>query len=250
MGTLPALAGVGAAPLLLLASTAPTLAQIPPPPVVEVMSEAMDAPRRLSIFRGAACRETLEGCVVAYMADGDTLHGFLRRAPADAATDRLVVVGIHNDHTDRTGRARPGELLRDADRGRYRAFERFVAEELIAFVEGEARRPAADRWVVGYSNGGAWAIDMLERRRDLFGGAAAFSVADQSTRGRKVSGARAFLGAGRQESLSYGAYTRASAEALRSAGANVEERYVPGDHSPATWAPLFWWWAAAATSGR
>lgn len=225
-------------------------AQIPAPPVVEVQSEALDGARRLSIFRGRDCRETLDGCVVAYMADGDTLHGFLRRAPVDAATNRLVVVGIHNDHTDRTGRARPGELLRDVDRGRYRAFERFLIDELIPFVEGETRRPAADRWVVGYSNGGAWAIDMLERRRDVFGGAAAFSVADQSTRGRKVSGARVFLGAGRQESSSYGAYTRASAAALKAAGARVQEHYVPGDHSPVTWAPLFWWWAAAATGGR
>lgn len=229
---------VGGAAWMLAA--APALAALPAPRVVEVTSKAMEGPRRLSIFRGNACRERLDGCTVIYMADGEMLHRFLREAPTGATFDRLVVVGLHNDHTDRTGRARQGELLRDDDRARYRAFEQFLTKEVVVYVEGPAPGPADNRFTLGFSNGGAWAIDMLERRRELFGGTVAMSVADQSTRGRKVTGARVFLGSGRHEAAYYD-YTRASATALKGAGAKVEERYVPGDHNPATWTALFWW---------
>lgn len=229
---------VGGAALMFAAG--PAVSALPAPQVVEVTSEAMEGPRRLSIFRGDACREALDGCRVIYMADGEMLHRFLREAPAGATADRLVVVGLHNDHTDRTGRARQGELLRDDDRARYRAFEQFVTREVVTYVEGATPRPADDRFTLGFSNGGAWAIDMLERRREVFCGTVAMSVADQSTRGRKITGARVFLGSGRHEAAYY-IYTRRSADALKGAGAKVEERYVPGDHNPATWTALFWW---------
>ncbi|THC46202.1 hypothetical protein [Massilia sp. Mn16-1_5] len=196
--------------------------------------------RKVSVFRGAACRRGIAGCIVIYTSDGHTTDQFVHNALANGIDMRgIVIAGVHNAELDTNG-ARIEELLLDVNPARYDAFMRFVTQDLAGQIEGGAR--PRRRIVAGYSNGGAWAYDALVSQGGHFDGAIIMSPAQWRTRSEEaLDGRRAFVGAGHMERGFYKNAT-AIAPALRARGALVNEIYVPSGHGMNTWVNI---WNAA-----
>lgn len=198
-------------------------------------------PRTVTVVKGTACRKSLSGCTMIYLADGDSAVDFASNALVKQVDmRRFVIVGIHNAR--KTGdidaiNTRIGELLRGTDVPRYEAFMRFVTGDVLRQVEGgetPLRRIAA-----GYSNGGVWAVDALLANPAVFAGAISMSPGIPALRAAPpLPGQRVFLGAGHMEPPFHRA-TLAIAQALKERGIKVEETYVPSGHSMNTWINLW-----------
>jgi hypothetical protein len=204
------------------------------------------AARKVTVFKGAACRETVAACTVVYTPDGHDTAKFVDNALANGIDlRRVVVVGVHNADVDPAG-SRIEELVLDSNPVRYDAFMRFVTEDLRRQIEGSAR-PLV-RLAAGYSNGGAWAYDALVSQGRHFDGAIIMSPAQWRTRGEAVlQGRRVFVGAGYMERPFY-QNAKAITAVLEARGAQVSEVYVPSGHGLNTWVNI--WNAALPALGR
>jgi hypothetical protein len=202
--------------------------------------------RKVTVFRGAACRETVASCSVIYTPDGHVTAKFVENALAHGIDlRRVVVAGVHNADIDPTG-SRIEELVLDANPVRYDAFMRFVTQDLVRHIEGGTR--PRRRLAAGYSNGGAWAYDALVSQGGHFDAAIIMSPAQWRTRSEGVlPGRLAFIGAGYMERGFY-QHASAIATALKARGASVTEVYVPSGHGLNTWVNV--WNAAMAELGR
>jgi enterochelin esterase-like enzyme len=201
--------------------------------------------RGINVYKGARCQRSVARCKVLYLADGNGFEIFLNNSPSPQALrvlDRMVIVGIDNPGDDnRFGEKRMGELLAVAgDKEAYGAFEHFVVEEVIPFVEPR-RVPPKARSVGGWSNGGAWAMSMGLEHGDLFGTALAFSNGSwrRPERAPDAKTLRVKFGGGTLERSSQ--KFQKDARTLADLGASVDELYVVGGHSMSTWNALFWW---------
>lgn len=199
--------------------------------------------RSLTILKGRACHGNLAHCTVIYMPDGHSVttlvkNSLLRHIPID----RYVFVGIHNDAVDSIN-SRIFELLFDYDVQRYDSFMQFATDDVVKKVEG-ASRPAR-RFVAGYSNGGAWALDVLFKKPALFNGAIAMSIAQWDFKSdADLTGHIVFVGAGTMETSFYSNSTKIAA-GLKARHALVSERYPPSGHSMTTWLNI---WNGALTA--
>lgn len=196
------------------------------------MNEEFGA-RDVTVIKGSSCLSSLSPCIVIYMADGESLAFMVKSALLEQRDlSRFIFVGIHNakiqDHA-----VRIDELLYGYNQPRYDAFLEFVTATLIPHIEMK-EIPLA-RYSAGYSNGGAWALDMLLTKPDIFTGAIVMSPAEWSSRtDTRLDERNVFIGAGHME-LPFYAKARASAPLLRERGAMVQELYIPSGHSMNTW---------------
>ncbi|MDR7118994.1 alpha/beta hydrolase-fold protein [Caulobacter sp. BE254] len=210
-----------------------------------INSHYLKESRDIYEYRGRLCEHSLVGCKVIYLADGAQFSIFLNNSPSPKdlkALDLMVIVGIANpSKDDQFGGKRTGELLADAgDNPDFDAFERFVTEEVIPFVESTPV-PRTARSVGGWSNGGAWALSVALDRSDLFGSALAFSNGtwQPPSRAAPAKGLKVKFGGGTLERSPK--IFEADARKVAATGASLDEHYVVGGHSISTWNALFWW---------
>ncbi len=189
--------------------------------------------RDVTVIKGSSCLVHLAGCVVVYMPDGESLGGLVANSLANRIDlNRFVFVGIHNSKVD-VSSSRIEELLYGYMPERFGSFMRFTTSELRQKIEN-SQHPAL-RFVAGFSNGGAWALDALIAKPDLFDGAIAMSPAQWKSRNdAALSEKVVFVGAGLLETNFYRASQSYSA-ALKLRGAKVREIYVPSGHGMNTW---------------
>lgn len=195
--------------------------------------------RKVTVIKGRACLQNLTVCQVIYMADGQSLVFLVKNALLDQRDlSHFVFVGIYNaEAKENTNNIRIDELLFGYHPARYDAFMHFSTVTLIQEIEGEDL-PLA-RYSAGYSNGGAWAYDMLLARPDVFSGAIIMSPAEWKSRAdTRLTERRVFIGAGHLES-GFLANARAMAPDVRSRGALVQEIYVPSGHGMNTWTNIW-----------
>lgn len=138
----------------------------------EVPSQALGAPRRVSVYRppGAPAGPL----PVVYATDGQFFAPYARRV--DAAIEQgsvppCIIVASHASN-QRTGEYFPG-----FDPRRFDAHERFFVDELAAWAEAElpVRTDRAGRAVFGCSDGGAHALTMGLGHADRYGHVIAYS---------------------------------------------------------------------------
>jgi enterochelin esterase-like enzyme len=223
--------------------------------VIQFESHALGEKRRIDIYVPPVASRAGKFPVL-YLADGD-VAGFAPIAEALTADGRaapFIIVGIHPG----TGRASgcaaepcdqrrldykiddsPGPRLADTPFGRHL---RFVADELIPFVEREypASPRREDRVTMGYSNGASWAFAAAEQRPDLFGNVLAMSSSSKmaAAQGARLAGTRVYAGAGLFEQ-DFHDITLNTVDAARAAGARTRWRPIVSGHSRPMWDILF-----------
>lgn len=193
--------------------------------------------RTVSIFRGAACKETIANCSVIYLADGHRLDGLLSAALRNGRLlTELVVVGIHNADSGGSQR-RIAELLRASAEPEFDLFKTFVMHTVRDQVErGQVPKK---RYAAGMSNGGAWALDMLAEQPDLFDGAIVMSPAIWNTPAdMQVGGKHVTIGAGLLEDGMLRS-ARRIAGICEDKGASVAVIYPPSGHSMNSWVNIW-----------
>ncbi|AVR97703.1 hypothetical protein C9I28_20220 [Pseudoduganella armeniaca] len=193
--------------------------------------------RTVSIFRGAACKQTIANCTVVYMADGQSLQRLLLAAWRNGRRlADLVFVGVHNADTGGSNR-RIAELLRVSEEPDFELFKAFVFGTVRDRVEsGQAPRK---RYAGGMSNGGAWALSMLAEQPDLFDGAIVMSPAIwHEPASMEVAGKALIIGAGLLED---GMLRQAQkiAGLCSDKGASVAAIYPPSGHSMNSWVNIW-----------
>ena len=193
----------------------------------------------MTVYRppGPACR--LPGCI---LADGASARGFaqvLEPAILAGTVPPVVLVGVHNavDPGRPWPDRRSQEYLPGRNRRRFGAHLRFVTDEVIPWAASQ-HGAAEGSWVSsGFSNGGAWAVAAAQRRPDVFGAVAAFSVGvvpRQLSGAARTAGVRHYLAAGTLET-GFRRATRQWAERLQRAGLPCLYQEWVGGHDP------FWW---------
>ena len=166
---------------------------------------------------------------------------------------RVILVGIESARTTTDPSCAPRcdprsrEYLIDipgatAEESRFDAHARFVAEEVIPFVEARfpVMRTREGRATAGFSSGGAWAVTMAARHPELFGNTIGLSVAwrPAAQAAAELGRTRVFLGAGRLEPR-FLERTTLVAQNARAAGAEVRLITPNAGHSLANWDILF-----------
>ncbi|WP_241693620.1 alpha/beta hydrolase-fold protein [Caulobacter sp. SSI4214] len=220
-----------------------------PGPVVPrrrtIDSRYLKSRRDIYEYRGRLCQRRLSRCKIVYLADGSSYAPFLSHVPSSAAQkilDHMVIIGIDNaGDDDQFGGKRMSELLAAAgDHAGFDAFERFVTEEVIPFVE---QRPVSRkaRSVGGWSNGGAWALSMALDHGELFSTALMFSNGALKLPSHPVAtkDLKIKFGGGTLERSAK--IFETDAHRIAELGPSVDEFYVVGGHSISTWNALFWW---------
>ena len=195
--------------------------------------------RKVTVIKGDACLLSVAPCQVIYTADGKSLEFMVKSALLDKRDlSRFVFVGIHtSEDKEHAINIRIEELLFGYNPARYDAFMHFVTVTLVQQIERQTA-PLA-RYSAGYSNGGAWALDMLLDKPDIFSGAIIMSPAQwQSRTDTRLPARRVFVGAGQLET-SYHANAHTVTTNLRARGALVQETYVPSGHSMNTWSNVW-----------
>jgi S-formylglutathione hydrolase FrmB len=193
------------------------------------------------------------------------LHGY----PADPAAMAATLPQLLDQQICRTGRpfvlavpdGRSGDLdteWGDDSAGRF-AIETFVTSSAVELVEGDLRRPAVARAIVGFSMGGYGAAALALRHPDEYRQVAAFSGYFHVDDPDRVFGAdtarhapdqlvdagvgqRYFLVEGTSEDtgLEHGSIRGEAdrfAGLLRTAGITVDVTHPPGGHDESTWYP-------------
>lgn len=141
--------------------------------------------------------------IVLFCTDGQTVDAFARRIKRELSEQEfpsVVIVGAHSSQY-RSQEYTPGE-----NQSRFRRHEHFFVEELPQWLHAEFGLKA-DRnrtAVFGVSLGGAFALTMAARHRNLFGLVIAFSVAGlfesyQRTQDANETTPRFYLSAGSRE---------------------------------------------------
>lgn len=189
-------------------------------------------PKNIEIFRGRHCATTIAECKIIYTADGGIETFIVNAEAARIQFDDFVFVGIPSSNENRIG-----ELLKGHDQGSFDAFLRFVVVDLRLAIE--KNETPKGRYVAGYSNGGAWALDALLFHPELFNGAILMSPASWELQSRvNLKNKKVFLGAGELET---GFFPGAQeiARITSDLGAEVKTSYSKSGHSMNTWVPIW-----------
>ena len=204
-----------------------------------LVSAALRGERELTVYQPPGAGRPVPGCV---LADGESVRGF---APAvDSAIEAgavppVLLVGLHNAVGVLTSGSdlRAQEYLPGHNRRRFDAHLRFVTGEVLPWA-GERFGPVAGPWIAaGFSNGAAWAIAAAQRRPDLIGAVAAFSVGVVPRRisgAARSAGVRHYLAAGTLEP-GFRRSTREWAERLDRAGLACRHEEWIGGHDQVWW---------------
>lgn len=208
---------------------------------ISVSSAVLPEARRVYIYRSPAPES--DGLrVVVYMADGqiaDDVARVVEPLVLAGSIPPVLIVGVEAA----AGAARHEEYVPALGKrsGRFDAYQRFLAAELLPFVE---RRHGVSgsrvcRMAAGVSNGADWAIATALRQPRLFTHVVAFaagwSVADVPADAAATS---FYLGAGTLDTR-YHRNTRRIAAALAAAGVRQHFADVVGGHDIAVWTHLF-----------
>lgn len=202
--------------------------------MLPIASEAM--PRKITVFKGRACQQSITACTVIYLVDGDSLAPLLQNSVFNKVVlDKFVFVGIHNSSVDASA-TRIKEMLPGYDAAVHASFMAFTTVLVPTRVEN-GEKPLR-RYVAGYSNGGAWALEVLTTTPARYDGAIVMSPASWKIPQTLPRGRQLFIGAGLMES---GAKTQsmAIAEAFRKDGDQVSERYPAAGHSMNSWLSIW-----------
>ena len=189
-------------------------------------------PKNIEIFRGRHCVTTIAGCKIIYTADGGIDAFIVNAEAARIQFDDFVFVGIPSSNENRIG-----ELLKGRDQDSFDAFLRFVVVDLRLAIE--KNETPKGRYVAGYSNGGAWALDALLFHPDLFNGAILMSPASWELQSRvSLKNKKLFVGAGELE-MGYIQRTQEIVKITIDLGAEVKTSYSKSGHSMNTWVPIW-----------
>jgi len=185
------------------------------------------------VFRGKNCVTSITQCNVIYAADGESISTFVQHAYANKINlDQFVFVGIPNPAAKRME-----ELLYGRNQSIFNVFMSFVAIDLRKAIEKDEQPKA--RYVAGYSNGGAWALDALILNSDKFDGAIVMSPGSWKTKDNiNVRGKQIFLGAGELEP-GFFKQTQVVDKLMLDLGADVKRKYSKSGHSMNTWVPIW-----------
>jgi predicted esterase len=150
-----------------------------------IESKAMSMPRDLVIYEPPAVGDQLLGGVI-YAGDGGAVDSFakvLEPLIVSGRVPRILLVGMVSS-TEDLGRAREYLLTLEDDNSTFVKHEQFFVDEVVPAIERDYALPndAAHRATFGFSNSGAWAIDMALRHPQLIGRVLGFSPA-----GRKAA---------------------------------------------------------------
>jgi enterochelin esterase-like enzyme len=202
-------------------------------------SVALRGERELTVYRPPGAGRPVPGCL---LADGEAVRGFapaLEVAIEAGAVPPVLLVGLHNAPGFMESRSdlRAQEYLPGHNRRRFAAHLRFATDEVTGWA-GERFGPVAGPWVAaGFSNGAAWAIAAAQRRPDLIGAVAAFSVGVVPGRisgAARSAGVRHYLAAGTLEP-GFRRSTREWAERLARAGLGCRHEEWTGGHDQVWW---------------
>ena len=117
-------------------------------------------------------------CPIVFCADGQAVGTFSKRIESDIRSrdvQEVVLVGVHSSQH------RSQEYTLGQDDLRFRLHEQFFTEELPDWLNAEFGL-ASERHqtgIFGFSHGGAFALTMASRHRDLYGVVIAFSTAGE-----------------------------------------------------------------------
>jgi enterochelin esterase-like enzyme len=204
-----------------------------------LVSHALRAPRRVSVYRPPGPAGPLPACVLADGGATAVLAPSLESAIGAGTVPAVLLVGIHNAPSDAGDRSdlRGQEYVPGLNRRRFDAHLRFVTGEVMPWA-AQQFGPADGPWVAaGFSNGAAWAIAAAQRRPELIGAVAALSAGAVP---RRISGAaraarvRHYLAAGMLEP-GFRRATRNWAERLQRAGLPCRYQEWAGGHD------YLWW---------
>lgn len=189
-------------------------------------------PKNVEIFRGRHCASTITGCKIIYTADGGIEAFIVNADAARIQLDDFIFVGIPSSNENRIG-----ELLKGRDQENFDAFLRFVATDLRLAIE--KNETPKGRYVAGYSNGGAWALDALLFHPELFDGAILMSPAAWELQSRvNLKNKKLFVGAGELE-MGYIQRAQEIVKIMGDLGAEVKTSYSKSGHSMNTWVPIW-----------
>lgn len=214
----------------------------------EFESKALGEKRTIEIYLPKTDRKNLP---VVYLTDGQALKRYVAETEwliDHKKIEPVVLVGLYNGRYrgdmakgfDMELDFRAKEYLKAIGSDRYDMHMRFLAEEVMPYVESKysvsSRRE--DRVLTGYSNGGAYVVTASVDRPELFGNVFAYSVAvflneDLEKAVKDKSLPRYSFAAGSLEPFIVG--TRDAEKILRGAGADTRKvEYVAG-HDPLLW---------------
>ena len=204
-----------------------------------LVSAALRGPRQLTVYQppGAGPGRCRAACwPTGNRSGGSPPAGLGHRG---RAVPPVLLVGLHNavGALPSGSDLRAQEYLPGHNRRRFDAHLRFVTGEVLPWA-GERFGPVAGPWVAaGFSNGAAWAIAAAQRRPDLIGAVAAFSVGVVPRRisgAARSAGVRHYLAAGTLEP-GFRRSTRQWAERLDRAGLPCRHEEWIGGHDQVWW---------------
>ncbi len=211
-------------------------------PTVELDSQALGAPRKVTLYLPPA-PPPATGYPVIYMADGQMLDSYIPLV--DALIRRGVIrpvmlVGAWfgvDPAAPTSSTLRQHEFLKRQDPAAYGRHEAFILDEVVPLAEGRyhaSGRPQ-DRMLFGFSNGADWALTLAADHPGFAGNVAAFSRSRLSDpRFEAATAPRLFLEAGRYEP----AFFKPTEQLCRDAqAAGVTCRFAPyyAGHDTAAW---------------
>jgi hypothetical protein len=209
--------------------------------MIRISSE--DIERKISIFKGRSCLVSVVQCIVIYMADGESLSFFIKNSLKNKVVlDRFIFVGIHNSAVNHV-ETRIKELVYGIDPTFYEAYRRLATMDVPILIE-KKEKPLR-RYVAGFSNGGAWALDTLYNNPLKYDGAIVMSPGQWEFRkADHLPNRRIYIGAGLMET---GVKTSsiAIAAGFRNRETLVIELYPPSGHSVNSWLSI---WLGALTN--
>lgn len=188
----------------------------------------------IKIFKGSECKKNIFHCHIIYSADGGSIMDFVSSAiDQGIILNRFVFVGIANSaNSDRVG-----ELLFGRKEKVFNAFMNFVTSDLITEIEKDGIPKS--RYVAGYSNGGAWALDALMLHPGKFDGAIVMSPAVWKLKTKEhYFGKKIFIGAGLLEQNIIEPTTNIVSQ-LSILDFQLLPTYPQAGHSLNTWVPIW-----------
>lgn len=190
-------------------------------------------PKEIEIVKGAHCKQSIYSCSVIYAADGESILTFVDNALTHKINiDNFVFVGIPNQSENRIQ-----ELLYGYDDKIFDAFMNFVTRVLVNAIEN-GEQPKF-RFVGGFSNGGAWALDALNMYKDKFDGAIVMSPAEWEFKSdSNLKGKEIFIGSGLLE-RNLVKHTKSIASKLQELGATTHTLYPQSGHAMNSWVQIW-----------
>jgi len=204
-----------------------------------LISDALRAPRRVTVYRPPGPAGPLPACVLADGGAAAVLAPCLESAIGAGTVPPVLLVGIHNAPSDAGDRSdlRAQEYVPGFNRRRFDAHLRFVTGEVMPWA-GQQFGPVDGPWVAaGFSNGAAWAIAAAQRRPELIGAVAGLSagaVPHRINGAARAARVRHYLAAGMLEPA-FRQATRSWAERLQRAGLPCRYQEWAGGHD------YLWW---------